>query len=226
MGTTLDPTNSSNITVREGLSEIEKWKPALSEDQWNNAQQVVLEDQTPDKLNCTLNAAGKFRVADYVDYCRLRRPKKEWAEIVWKKVTSARVNAFTWKVYRGALPVDSNVQSRGIPIASRCVCCARPTVETLDHLLVNSNMARSMWDHFAAKVNKFNRPRSIMQLREVWLHGVNRRSQLGMISLAILIYGMWEIWKTRCRMKFDEERFDPSRLLQRVYIHIQDLSRM
>lgn len=42
LGTVLDPTNSSSITVREGLREIDKWKPALTEDQWDRAKSWLL----------------------------------------------------------------------------------------------------------------------------------------------------------------------------------------
>lgn len=107
---------------------------------------------------------------------------------------------------------------------SRCVCCHSSKVETLDNLLVQSDIARGLWDHFASKLSKNNRFRTITQLSEVWLHGVNRRSQLGMITLAILLYGMWEIWKIRCKMKFEGEGFDAHILLRRMYTHIYDIS--
>lgn len=68
LGQVLDQTNSSHITVREGLAELAKWKPAMNEEQWANAQQVTIDAQTPDELCCTLNAVGKFRVADYIEY--------------------------------------------------------------------------------------------------------------------------------------------------------------
>lgn len=96
----MDRTNSSNITVREGLQEIEKWKPALTDDQWRNANLVVIDDQVQDKLICTLTASGKFKVAEYVNKFTASRPKKEWSDMVWNKYTSYRVNAFNWSVQR------------------------------------------------------------------------------------------------------------------------------
>lgn len=204
-GTILDKTNSSTLTVREGLQELEKWKPALTDDQWRKANLVILDEQTKDELKCTLSASGKFCISDYVKHFRISRSKKAWTDIVWNKYTAFRINAFTWKVMRGAIPVDRNVQKRGIPFTSRCVCCNTPQIETIDHLMIHSDIARVIWEHFAAKLNKRLRVQSITHMYRVWLHGCNSRSQLGITILALILYGMWEIWKVRCRMKFEEE---------------------
>lgn len=187
---------------------------------------MVIDENTQDEMRCTLNAAGTFRVADYVEEFRDKHHKQAWSDIVWNKTTSFRVNAFVWRVYRGAIAVDNNIQRRGVPFTSRCVCCQNPTIETLDHLLVKSDMAHSVWDHFAQKLHKPSRMRSIAQLHKSWLDGVSRRTQLGMTIMATLFYGMWEIWKTRCTLKYDEGRFEAQALLRRVYNHVYDCTRV
>lgn len=48
---------------------------------------------------------------------------------------------------------------------------------------------------------------------------------MGMTILAILFYGMWEIWKQRCRMKFEGDRLDVNNILRRVYNHVYDCTR-
>lgn len=70
------------------------------------------------------------------------------------------------------------------------------------------------------------RAHSIDQLFKTWLRGVSRRSQLGRTVLAILVYGMWEIWKVRCRMKYEEAYFDGNQLLRRIYEHVYDINRI
>lgn len=44
LGMILDRTNSSDITVREGLQEIDKWRPSLTDEEWSKAKLVVLDD--------------------------------------------------------------------------------------------------------------------------------------------------------------------------------------
>lgn len=226
LGTILDRTSSANITVREGLNELAKWKPALTDEQWREAKSVVLDDHARDELWCTLTPNGKFSVAEYVKSCRHPRPKKDWIDTVWNKFTSFRVNAFSWRVRRGALPMDRNIQTRGIPFVSRCVCCCSPKIETLDHLMLNSDIARFTWDHFAHKIQVCQRAQSIGHMYRIWVNGVNRRSQMGRTTLAILLYGMWEIWKIRCRIKYDEASFDRNQLLRRIYDYVYDINRV
>lgn len=105
----MDRTNSSPLTVREGIHELDKWKPGLTEEQWQGANLVVLDENAKDELWCTLTSNGKFGVAEYIKKFRTPRPKKEWIDTVWNKFTSFRVNAFSWRVRRGAIPVDHNI---------------------------------------------------------------------------------------------------------------------
>lgn len=63
LGKVLDRTNSSNMTVKEGLGEINKWKPALTDEEWHRANLTVLDDTLDDKLMCTLTSSGKFKIS-------------------------------------------------------------------------------------------------------------------------------------------------------------------
>lgn len=91
---------------------------------------------------------------------------------------------------------------------------------------MKSEIAHIVWDHFAQKIHKPNLMQSVVQLQKLWSHGVSRRSHLGMTIGAIIFYGMWEIWKTRCTLKFDDGRFDAHDLLRRIYNHIVDCTRV
>lgn len=224
MGEILDRTNSSNILVKDGLAEMERWKQALTDDQWNQAKMVVIDEHENDKLMCTLTPSGTFSVPEYVKEFRISGGKKIWSDWVWNTFTSFRTNAFMWKVFRGAIPVDTNIQSRGVPLVSMCICCSHPTAESLEHLLLHSDMARIVWEHFAIKLQKSIHFRSIDHLCRLWLYGSHRRSQLGRSILAIIFFGLWETWKTRCRMKYDEESFNANLLLRRVYTQVYDLN--
>lgn len=47
---------------------------------------------------------------------------------------------------------------------------------------------------------------------------------MGMIIRAIIFFGLWEAWKTRCKMKFEDERVDVRWLLRKVYTQVYDLN--
>lgn len=48
---------------------------------------------------------------------------------------------------------------------------------------------------------------------------------MGMTIMETLFYGMWEIWKIRCTLKYDEGRFSAQALLRKVYTHVYDCTR-
>lgn len=131
---------------------------------------MYIDEQVDDKLVCTLTPTGKFSVPLYIHTLRANRPKKNWTDRVWNKFIPFRVNAFMWKIFSGALPVDNNIQKRGIALPSKCVCCANPKSETTEHLFLQSDIARSLWDHFAAKLHKANQFRSIEHQIRLWQH--------------------------------------------------------
>lgn len=114
----MDRTNSSNITVREGLRELDNWRPALTDEQWKQVHLVVIDEHIEDALLCTLTSSGKFSVSAYMNMFRAPRTKKDWTDLVWNKTTPFRINAFMWKVFWGAVLVDSNIQRRGVLLTS------------------------------------------------------------------------------------------------------------
>lgn len=107
------------MTVKEGLGEINKWKPALTDEEWHRANLVVLDDTLDDKLMCTLTSSRIFKISEYIKHFRPSHPKEGWTAIVWNKITPFRVNVFMWKVLHGAISVDSNIQRRGIMLPSK-----------------------------------------------------------------------------------------------------------
>lgn len=121
--------------------------------------------------------------------------------------------------------MDCNIQRRGIPLASKCVCCATPKTKTLEHLLVQSDIAKNLWSHFAHKLHKKMNFRSFHHLSLVaarWASASSTRNTI----LAILFCGAWEIWKTRCRLKYDGELYNGTTILRRVYNLVHDITIM
>lgn len=83
---------------------------------------------------------------------------------------------------------------------------------------------RGLWTHFTTKIHKMTNFHNIEHHIRLWQHGVHLRSQLGMTPLAITFYGWWEIWKIRCRIKYDEDVYNANMLLRKVYHQVQELN--
>lgn len=84
--------------------ELDKWKPGLTEEQWQTATLVVLDENTRDELWCSLTPYIK----------KYRTPPSE---------EGMDGNGVEYNVFKGGESLFS----------SRCVCCSNPTIETVDH---------------------------------------------------------------------------------------------
>lgn len=92
------------------------------------------------------------------------------------------------------------------------LCC----VLILTHIFLHSDMARYAWGHLSSKF-QLNVPAlsSVHCVVNSWLSGCSRR---------YLFCGLWEIWKERCTLLFEDTPLDLPRLLQIIYDHVYHLN--
>lgn len=93
-----------------------------------------------------------------------------------------------WRIFQNALVVDSNMQRKGINLASRCVCCLSPSMEILEHLLIYSYLAKSVRSYYLAWVHKQIDVYSVRHCIHSWMHGVSLRAQCGYTVLGVIIF--------------------------------------
>lgn len=226
MGEVLDANSESLITVNQGIEVLESMQQQLTEEQIYKIKEVCVRPSLPDKLIFTPSRDGRFNTKAYLSQVLAVRPYQTWTNTVWNPFTTARVNAFMWRLYQRALPVDDNIQAKGIILASKCTCCMEAKRETLTHLFLESDLAKEVWLHFSRKLSKPYHASSIDQLIRGWLAGVSRRSQLGYVTLAIMFYGLWEIWKERCSMTYDDTKRSRAQVIHAVYEHVYAMNLM
>lgn len=77
-----------------------------------------------------------------------------------------------WGVYSSALPIDDVIQRRGIILALKCSCGIHSQSETLNHLLVQWEVAQLIWSHFARILYRPSHIQDFKLLVNPWLHGV------------------------------------------------------
>lgn len=152
------------------------------------------------------------------------RPHAQWTGIIWNLFISQWINAFMWRLFSNALSVDAAIQNKGVMLASQCCCCSQPRIETLHHFFVSSDLASAIWNHFSLILQLPYQASSIRHFISVWLVNSSRRSQLGITILGYLFCGCWEIWKERCRIKFEESTPNIQLLLKRIYGQLYELN--
>lgn len=108
----------------------------------------------------------------YLNLLRQERTSPAWTSRVWNSLLLNRIKGFMWGVYSSALPINDLIQRRGIILALKCSCCIHSQSETLNHLLVQSEVAQLIWSHFARILYRPSHIQDFKLLVNPWLHGV------------------------------------------------------
>ncbi|KAL3635459.1 hypothetical protein CASFOL_020006 [Castilleja foliolosa] len=224
IGHIINPLDKSGITVREGLESLDSWKHLLSEEQLHDISLIKIDDDAPDRLIFKGTCDGKFKTGHYISYLRARNAKIWWTNIIWKKHIPAKIGAFLWRVFLNAIPVDEKVYLRGILGPFKCCCCLDGGFETITHLLVNGVAAKKVWGFFGKMLNRrlpSNGFGDMVHHFKVWLSDVKIHSQLGMVMVGLYGFICWEIWKVRCKSKFEGDPIKPAGVIAKIKAQIK-----
>lgn len=74
-------------------------------------------------------------------------------ESVWHGSISVNLSYIYWKLWNNGFATDLNTQKVGISLASKCRCCTAPNVESTLHLFLFSEVATTIWRHYAIPFN-------------------------------------------------------------------------
>lgn len=122
--------------------------------------------------------------------------------------------------------MDTNVRRKGICLASRCVCCCSPSLETLEHLFIGSDLAIAIYSFFVDKFQKRREISSVTDLINSWMHGISNRSQLGNLIRGSISVMLWEFWKHRCKLKLEGGGSNPLAVIQATLQQLQQVNNL
>lgn len=125
MGEVLDAASDSLMTVCQGLENLDSLQHQITANQMIKIKEVCVLPTSQDKLIFTPSRDGWFNIKAYLGQIIVVRPNQNWTNIVWNQLMTPRVNAFMWRLYQGAFPLDENIQAKGITLASKWTCCVR-----------------------------------------------------------------------------------------------------
>ncbi|XP_077223398.1 uncharacterized protein LOC143857010 [Tasmannia lanceolata] len=115
---------------------------------------------------------------------------------IWRSHALPRVVAFPWTVAYKAIKTCDRLKKRCFQMASWCVLC-RKEEETIDHLLLQCQMAHVLWTNLLRSFNmKWVFRRSIRSVILNWKGG--RFGSVGDLLWKLVPYALiWNIWKER-----------------------------
>lgn len=123
-------------------------------------------------------------------------------KVAWAPFIPPRILFFIWKLIHNALPTDLSIK---VPLSSRCSCCTNGQLEDNEHLLLRSDLAKAVWQHFAS-IFEMRSPGNLnvsAYLLEL-VDGRKESSIEGLFFTLSPIMILWEIWKERNRRRYEE----------------------
>lgn len=130
----------------------------------------------------------------------------DWIKDVWAGEFSPKMRAFLWSVIQNALPLGSNLQSRGNISALHCIRCQQR--ETAIHCFFTCPFAETVWKlipllravHIAATTSVKD---AVVQFRKIICLPPTG------ITHNILPWVLWTIWILRNLLIFEKRKLSP-----------------
>ncbi|XP_058071097.1 uncharacterized protein LOC131220144 [Magnolia sinica] len=179
---------------------------------------------TSDQSDCLVwphNRSGIYIVKSRWAVCRIVGQGIVWAKRIWDPKIPYKISTFLWRIFQGAIPTDDRVQSRGISLTSRCVCCDDEQdfspCESLERLFIKGALASKVWKEFSDNFYLLIPLSPLIGNRFfLWWHSnlpSGRPHLLRRITPCLIV---WELWKARNATKFDGTLPNSRKVINRV----------
>lgn len=136
-------------------------------------------------------------------------------KMTWHKYAPFKMSFFLWRLLGNNEPVDTSLSKFGVAIPSKCFCCAfNFKQEEAEHLFVNSEVGRTVWNFFNKIMGISNRAMSIRQMMMNWW---TKERKSPMIKLAIQIVPatiIWKIWKARSNNGYENKKMNHKNIIK------------
>ncbi|XP_035549712.1 uncharacterized protein LOC118349411 [Juglans regia] len=160
-----------------------------------------------DVLIWSKNDNGLFSTKSAWDCIRIRSDIIEGHSWIWHKSLPLKMSSLMWKAWYMAFSVDHHLRRIGIPITSRCDCCANGHFEDQNHVLFAGDIANYTWCYFGAYLG-IPIGQNWKDTVKRWFRRANNSSQVGIILGILPVIITWRLWRRRCLARM-EGRFEP-----------------
>lgn len=107
------------------------------------SQLALLNLEMDDCCVWTASIDGRFSTKSAWDLCRMKCSSLGLSKMMQHPSVTLKWQFLTWKAVKGGI-LDCCIQKKGISLASKWNCCSVPARESVDHVFVNSVMAKDV----------------------------------------------------------------------------------
>lgn len=135
----------------------------------------------------------------------------DWLKHIWNLKTAPKLKDFLWKIINRAIPVSSNLSSRGVPPFA-CKRCGG--IEDDLHVFVSCPFAENVWEMAPFVWKPGTRIPSLATL----LSQGSKLITLPPIGVALPLWPwlLWNLWKSRNKVCFDNRFYTAEEVLNKA----------
>lgn len=132
----------------------------------------------------------------------------DWNKSIWNVKTAPKIRDFLWRTVRKAIPVSSNLATRGI---QEFPCKRCNGVEDDLHLFLQCDIAREVWELAPLAV----KPSSATPSMATLISAASSFIVLPPVGLTIPLWPwiLWHLWKARNKLSFENRAFSSMEII-------------
>lgn len=127
--------------------------------------QIQFQDGMTDLPIWKSKEDGAFTCSSAWEIIR-KKPKTRLNSLIWNKNIPFKMS-FIWRALRSKLPTNEKLVKFGVNPRA-CVCCIRPGMDTINHILIEGHFAKYVWIVFAASIGISHTPLPLKNLLQKW----------------------------------------------------------
>ncbi|XP_027171434.1 uncharacterized protein LOC113771000 [Coffea eugenioides] len=202
----LDVTNKPCVLVGElylhrgwDVARLRQWLPEAY-------VSLVLQQQIfpdlQDQMVWEGSVSGEFTIVSAVEDLRRKGNTSLVSKYIWSSALPKKMSFFVWRLLRKWIPVDVQLQRKGVFLGSRCPCCSGAR-ETAEHLFVGGPVAAVVWGHFGRQFGILRRGvQGVSSLLMSWFLS-HRKVSENHIRVLVPIAALWFLWRARNQARFE-----------------------
>lgn len=145
-------------------------------------------------------------------------PDHDW---FWHSMLPKQISICMWKGWFKCFAVDERVQSKGMSLASACDCCARRSIENMDHILSSGDVASEVWNYVSSMLGVPCLRHWTWKTRvSTWFYYAKKSSITGILIGLIPCLITWCLWKRRCKVRMEGKQENANQVWQAVRVWI------
>ena len=160
-----------------------------------------------DQLVWKGSPSGEFSVSTAWEELRHKRNGSLLCKFIWSSALPKKLSFFVWRLVKNWVPLDDQLQRKGVLLGSRCSCCERAR-ETVGHLFGSGPVASVVWGHFGKQFGVMQRGfHAVPSLLLSWFLS-HQLVTANHIRVIVPVASLWFIWRARnhARLGIENER--------------------